>query len=147
MLREIVFLAGPATVFRRLAFDAVGFFGSSSSALSIKGFAGFRTLNAIRGPELPPNSEVAVDVGGVMINWRSLLARVASADRSSGLQLMVCRSVGIRSLLNSCAATVQSTSGGGGDGAFVTGLDEFPLVDILETLRRAVGELTLAMKD
>jgi hypothetical protein len=78
--------AAPATVFRRLAFAAAaGFFGSSSSTLSIKGFGGFRTLKAIRGAD-SPWSEEAADVGGVKIDCRSRLARVASADKSSGLQ-------------------------------------------------------------
>src|ERR1700710_2799626 len=101
--------AAPATVFRRFAFT--GFFASSSSTVSIEGLTGFRTLNAIRGPAVSGCSDPDVDAGGVSIDWRSLLALVASAERSSGLQLIVCLSTGIRSLLNSCAATVQLTSG------------------------------------
>lgn len=77
--------AAPATVFRRLAFAAAGFFGSSSSTLSIKGFAGFRTLKAMRGAA-SPCSDGAAEVGGVKIDCRSRLALVASADKSSGLQ-------------------------------------------------------------
>ena len=78
--------AAPVTVFRRFVFTtAAGFFGSSSSTLSIKGFAGFRTLKAIRGAD-SACSDGAADVGGVNIDCRSLLARVASADKSSGLQ-------------------------------------------------------------
>jgi hypothetical protein len=51
-------------------------------------------------------------------------------------------------LLNSCEATVQSTSGGGGEGALVTARGDVPVpMDILETLRCTLGEFTLAIKD
>ena len=72
---------------------------------------------------------------------------MASAERSSGLQLMVCRSVGISSLLSSWAATVQSTSGGGGEGGLVTGLGDPFILDTFETLLRVLGEVTFAIKD
>ena len=73
-------------------------------------------------------------------DWRSRLARVASAFKSSGLQLSVWRLSGMRSLLSSWAATVQGTSGGGGEG----GRDsEAPR---LERLRRIlIGSATLAV--
>jgi len=54
----------------------------------------------------------------------------------------------MRSLLNSCAATVQSTSGGGGVGALEIGRGEpLPKLDIFDTARRAPGDVTFAMKD
>jgi hypothetical protein len=51
-------------------------------------------------------------------------------------------------LLNSCAATVQSTSGGGGLGALEIGPGEpLPKLDMLGTARRPLGDVTFAMKD
>ena len=51
-------------------------------------------------------------------------------------------------LLNSCAATVQSTSGGGGLGALDMGRGEpLPKLDMLDTARRPPGEVTFAIKD
>jgi hypothetical protein len=89
----------------------------SSSVLSNKAFVGFRVLRAIRGVSGRAGPGVPV---GVKLGWRSLRALVASAESSSGLQLLVCLSTGMSNLLNSCAATVQGTSGGGGEGARAT---------------------------
>lgn len=56
---------------------------------------------------------------------------------------MVCLSDGIRSLLSSCAATVQSTSGGGGDG----GLETTGRGELLPIDRTRRGDATFAIND
>jgi hypothetical protein len=61
---------------------------------------------------------------------------------------MVCLPVGMSNLLNSCAATVQSTSGGGGLGALEIGRGEpLPKFDIFDTARRPPGDVTFAIND
>ena len=77
-----------------------------------------------------------------------LRTRVAGAERSSIVQLIVCLSVGIKSLLSWCAATAQLTSGGGGVGTRgICRGDPWFWFDMFDTVRRAVGELTFAIND
>lgn len=77
---------------------------------------------------------------------RSRRAREASAFRSSGLQLSVWRSDGIRTLQSSLAATTQDTSGGGGEGGRSWTALGCP-VDMLDKLRRIrTGSATLAVE-
>lgn len=119
------------------------FLYSLSSSSSVRGRLGFarRSLNAI----LVVHGAVGVggaDPGGMDCErdaCRSRRARVASALRSSCLQLSVWRSLGMRSLLSSCAATAQGTSGGGGVGGLDTDRGEPPFSDMPDTLRRSLG--------
>jgi hypothetical protein len=69
---------------------------------------------------------------------------VASAFKSSGLQLSVCLSDGMSTLDSSCAATGQGTSGGGGE---IERMGIAPLFcDMPEKLRRIlIGSATFAV--
>src|SRR5262249_28275058 len=127
----------PATVLR-LPLAAC----SSPFSTGAAGLVGLRSRRAIRvekgagaGAAVPPV------VGGCDgTDRRSLLCRVASGERSPCVPLVVVRSEGMRSLLNSWAATVQGTSGGGGEGGLEKAL---PLdVDSPDTLRRILGAIT-----
>jgi hypothetical protein len=79
------------------------------------------------------------------IDCRSLLARVASAFRSSALQLSVCRVDGMSSFDSARAATVQGTSGGGGVGP--RGTTGTGTLDSPEKLRRAFSGSTALLTE
>ena len=94
--------AVPATVLRLLL--------RSMSSSTCGGFA-FRSRSPIR---VEGRSSGAVATTDADCAWRSRRALVASALSSSAVQLVVCRAVGMSSLLSSQVATVHGTSGAGG---------------------------------
>jgi hypothetical protein len=144
LLRAVAFSAAntapPATVFLRLVFAAAAAF--CSSAILSNGLGALRSLRLILVLEVV-SGVVPADTGGVRMDWRSRLTRVASAESSSGLQLMVCLSLGMRSLLSSCAAVAQPTSGGGGEGGRAGDLGDPPLLNTPEDERLIFGDSTI----
>lgn len=140
----------PATVFLLFTLD-IGLSSTFSSSSGVESFA-FLPLSAILVfATCASTGGPFVGAGATRMLCLSRLARVASAERSSGLQLIVCRSVGMRSLLNSCADVAQSTSGGGGDGGRAICRGGVPLgetADKFDELRLKLGFGTiLAEKD
>lgn len=81
---------------------------------------GLRTRSCIRLASRATGSAGAAGAAGARgmpsaAAWRSRRMRDASAFRSSGRQLIVCRLLGIRILDSSCVAVAQPTSGSGGN--------------------------------
>lgn len=107
-------------VVRRVPLTAWRFGVDSALGVSGRGCLGFRTRSCIRLASRVTGSIGASGAAGAMgmpsaAAWRSRRMRDASALRSSGRQLIVCRSLGIKILDSSCVAVAQPTSGSGGN--------------------------------
>lgn len=112
-----------------------------TSASSIGSALGLRPRSAI----FEAGSGVFRGVGPAREVCLACRSRVASAFRSSGVQLSVCRSAGMSNFDSSCAAIVQGTSGGGGDGGLLR--DLLLLVDSPDRLRLIlIGSTTFAVE-